>query len=253
MLDNTIYDQLSKLKLYGFISELRQQEKLDEYKELSFNDRITLLIQSEFIDKENKQLTRKISNAKLKYKASLEKVKTGAPRGIDKSMLQTLISCEWLKRKLNILVTGPSGAGKSYLVSAIAEKVCRSGFSAKYFRSHNLLTELCAAVVDGTLKNYLNQINKFHVIIIDDWALSKITEAEQKYLFELTEARNENLSTIFVSQTPVNLWHSLMPNGAIADAIMDRIVHTALRVELKGDSQRKEIITNLDEGQKKGT
>lgn len=253
MLDNTTYGQLAKLKLYGFSAELQEQEKTGGYKEMSFNDRLSILIQTEFLDKENKNMTRKISNARLKQKASLEKVKIAASRGIDKSLVQALNSGDWIKKKLNILVTGPSGAGKSYLVSAIAEKVCRLGFSARYYRSHNLLSELCASVADGTFKRYLNQINKFHVIIIDDWALSKITEAEQKYLFELTEARNETFSTVFVSQTPVNLWHSLMPNGAIADAIMDRIVHTALRVELKGESKRKEIDTNLDEGLKNGS
>ncbi len=253
MLDDVIYEKLLKLKLHGFINELQEQERLNEYKEMSFNDRISLLIQKEFLDRENKNMLRKISNAKLKQKASLEKIKISPSRGVDKSLLQALSSCEWVKRKSNILVTGPSGAGKSYLVSAIAEKVCRAGFSARYYRSHNLLLELCSSVGDGSFKNYINQINKFHVIIIDDWALSKITEAEQKYLFELTEARNETSSTIFVSQTPVNLWHSLMPNGAIADAIMDRIVHSALRIELKGESIRKEISLNLDEGYKKGT
>jgi DNA replication protein DnaC len=253
MLDSTTHEQLSKLKLNGFISELQEQEKIAEYKEMSFHDRLSLLIQKEFLDRETKNMVRKISNAKLKHKASLEKVKIESSRGVDKSLIQTLNSTEWIRKKLNILVTGPSGVGKSFLVSAIAEKVCRLGFSARYYRSHNLLSELCASVTDGTFKNYLNQINKFHVIIIDDWALSKITEAEQKYLFELTEARNETSSTVFVSQTPVNLWHSLMPNGAIADAIMDRIVHTALRVELKGESIRKEIDTKLDEGGKKGT
>lgn len=253
MLDKTIYEQLSKLKLNGFILELQEQEALESYKDMSFNDRISLLIQNEFINRENKNMLRKISNAKLKHKASLEKVRIAASRGLDKSIIQTLNSCDWLRKKLNILVTGPSGSGKSYLVSAIAEKVCRLGFSARYYRSHNLLSELCSSVADGSFKNYLNQINKFHVIIIDDWALSKITETEQKYLFELTEARNELFSTVFVSQTPVKLWHSLMPNGAIADAIMDRIVHTALRIELKGESIRKEIELNIDEREEKGT
>ena len=122
MLDNTTYGQLAKLKLYGFSAELQEQEKTGGYKEMSFNDRLSILIQTEFLDKENKNMTRKISNARLKQKASLEKVKIAASRGIDKSLVQALNSGDWIKKKLNILVTGPSGAGKSYLVSAIAEK-----------------------------------------------------------------------------------------------------------------------------------
>ena len=247
MLNQTTKEQLLKLKLHGFISELQEQEKSEGYKEMSFHDRLSFLIEKETLDRENKSMAKKISNAKLKQKARLEKIKIESSRGVDKTIIQTLSSCDWIKRKLNILITGPSGAGKSFLASAVAEKACRNGFSARYYRSHNLLSTLCSAMVDGTFPNCLNQINKFHVIIIDDWALSKITETEQKYLFELMEARNETLSTVFVSQTPVVHWHSLMPNSAIADAIMDRVVHTALRIELKGESIRKEINTKLDD------
>lgn len=253
MLDISIYEGLSSLKLHGFILELQEQEKLGGYLEMSFRDRLALLIQRESIERQSKSLSKRIISAKFKHKASLEKIKVSASRGVDKSLLQTLNTCDWVKKKLNIIVTGPSGSGKSFLVCALGEKSCRAELNVRYFRCQALLSELCCAAADGTLKNYLKQTSKFHILIIDDWALSKITETEQKYLFELVEERSEKLSTVFVSQTPVNLWHSLMPNGAIADAIMDRVVHSALRIELKGESLRKEIDTKLDEAHPGGT
>ncbi len=253
MLDIGTYDRLSKLRLHGFISELQSQEKIGGYEEMSFRDRLDLLIQKETLERENKNLSKRLISAKFKHKVSIEKIKVSASRGLDKSLLQSLSSCDWVKKKLNVIVTGPSGSGKSFLSCAVGEKVCRSEFNVRYYRCQSLLSELCCAAADGTLKNYLNQTSKFHVLIIDDWALSKITETEQKYLFELVEERSEKLSTVFVSQTPVNIWHSLMPNGAIADAIMDRVVHTALRIELKGDSLRKEIDPSLDVDRTEGT
>jgi len=253
MLDIGTYEALSKLKLHGFISELQEQEKLGGYSDMSFRDRLDLLIQKESLDRENKSLSKRIMSAKFKHRVSLEKIKVSASRGLDKSQLQTLISCDWIKKKLNIIVTGPSGSGKSFLACAVGEKICRAELNVRYYRCQSLLSELCCSAADGTLRNYLNQTSKFHVLIIDDWALSKITETEQKYLFELVEERSEKLSTVFVSQTPVNIWHSLMPNGAIADAIMDRVVHTALRIELKGESLRKEIDAKLDADRTEGT
>ena len=253
MLDIGTYEALSNLKLHGFIAELQEQEKLGGYKDMSFRDRLDLLIQRESIERKNKVLSKRLVSAKFKHKASLEKIKVSASRGVDKSLLQTLNSCDWVKKKINIIVTGPSGSGKSFLVCAVGEKNCRAEFNVRYYRCQALLMELCCAAADGTLKNFLKQISKFHVLIIDDWALSKITETEQKFLFELVEERSEKLSTVFVSQTPVSLWHSLMPNGAIADAIMDRVVHTALRIELKGESLRKEIDTKLDAVHTEGT
>ena len=156
-------------------------------------------------------------------------------------------TCEWLKRKQNIIITGATGVGKSFLASALAEKACRSGFQARYFRYQSLLSELTFSVADGSFKNYLLKLEKLNLIVIDDWALHSITEIEQKYLFELIEARSENSSTIFVSQTPIASWHSLMPNSTIADAILDRIVHTAIRIELKGESMRKKSDHKIDE------
>lgn len=247
MLNAQIIEQLKKLNLNMFMQELEEQEKNNGYKDFSFSDRLSLLLQREILERENKNIKRKITNAKLKQKASLENIKTSVERGLDKTALQSLSTCEWLKRKQNIIITGATGVGKSFLASALAEKACRSGFQARYFRYQSLLSELTFSVADGSFKNYLLKLEKLNLIVIDDWALHSITEIEQKYLFELIEARSENSSTIFVSQTPIASWHSLMPNSTIADAILDRIVHTAIRIELKGESMRKKSDHKIDE------
>lgn len=247
MLNFQATELLKKLNLNAFSFEFQEQEKNGGYKEFSFSDRLSILLQKEILERENKAIAKKLTNAKLKHKASIENVKIGVERGLDKSTLMLLSTCEWIKRKQNIIITGATGVGKSFLASALAEKACRSGFQAKYFRYQTLLSELTCSVADGSFKNYLNKAEKINILIIDDWALHSITETEQKYLFELIESRSDVLSTIFVSQTPITSWHSLMPNSTIADAILDRIVHTAIRVELKGQSLRKNPLKKIDE------
>jgi DNA replication protein DnaC len=247
MLSIQSFEMLKKLNLNAFANEFEEQEKNGGYQEFTFHDRLSLLLQREILERENKNIKRKMTNAKIKQKASLENVKVGQERGLDKVTLQSLNTCEWIKRKQNIIITGATGVGKSFLSSALAEKSCRSGYQARYFRYQNLLSELIFSTADGSLKNYLNKLEKFNVLIIDDWALHSITESEQKYLFELIELRSETSSTIFVSQTPISKWHSLMPNSTIADAILDRIVHTAIRIELKGESMRKNSERKIDE------
>jgi DNA replication protein DnaC len=247
MLNFQSIEMLKKLNLNVFASEFEEQEKIGGYQDMSFVDRLTFLVQKEILERENRNIKKKLSSAKLKHNVSLENVKTGLERGLDKSTLQSLSTCEWIKRKQNMIITGATGVGKSFLASALAEKACRSGFQARFFRYQSLLSELTFSASEGSFKNYLNRTEKIHVLIIDDWALYSITESEQKCLFELIESRNEVCSTIFVSQTPISSWHSLMPNSTIADAILDRIVHTSIRVELKGESLRKNSGKKIDE------
>lgn len=247
MLNFQSIEMLKKLNLNSFSAEFEEQEKNGGYQDFTFNDRLSLLLQKEILERENKSIAKKLANAKLKQKASIENVKIGLERGLDKSTLLSLSTCEWVKKHQNLIITGATGVGKSFLASALAEKTCRSGFQARYFRYQSLLSELTFSITEGSFKNYLNRMEKIHVLIIDDWALHSITETEQKYLFELIEARCDVSSTIFVSQTPISSWHSLMPNSTIADAILDRIVHTAIRVELKGPSLRKNLMKKIDE------
>ena len=232
MLSGQIYDMINKINLSGFKTALEEQLESSIYNEMSFIDRISILLEREVIFRENKAIQRKLMDAKLKLKASLEDIKIDSQRGIDSNLLKNFMSTKWITDKKDVIIVGPTGSGKTFFSSSLAEKACRNNFKA-------LLSELLFAAADGSFKLFLARLEKYHVLIIDDWALQSISENEQKYFFELIAARNEHSSTVFVSQTPVSKWHSLMPNSTIADAILDRIVHSAMRAELKGESHRK--------------
>ena len=239
MLSGQIYDMINKINLSGFKTALEELLESSIYNEMSFIDRISILLEREVIFRENKAIQRKLMDAKLKLKASLEDIKIDSQRGIDSNLLKNFMSTKWITDKKDVIIVGPTGSGKTFFSSSLAEKACRNNFKARYYRTQALLSELLFAAADGSFKLFLARLEKYHVLIIDDWALQSISENEQKYFFELIAARNEHSSTVFVSQTPVSKWHSLMPNSTIADAILDRIVHSAMRVELKGESHRK--------------
>ena len=156
MLNYQSIEMLRKLNLNSFASEFEEQEKIGGFQEMSFADRLTFLVQTEILERENMNIKKKLSNAKLKHNASLENVKTSLERGLDKSTLQSLSSCSWIKRKQNIIITGATGVGKSFLASALAEKACRSNFQARFFRYQSLLSELTLSFSEGSFKNYLN-------------------------------------------------------------------------------------------------
>jgi len=235
-------ESLRVLKLYGFATALEEQVKSGDYAELSFEDRLALLVEREKIERENHSLSIRIGRAKFRHKAAAEDIRAGNARGLDKSTLRQLSICDWVRKKNNIIITGPSGIGKSFIATALAHKACLLGFNARYFRASTLLSDLASARTDGRGRRYITNLGKVQVLIIDDWALSSITEQEEKDLFELVEERHNSTSTIFTSQTPVKLWHGLMPNPTIADAILDRIVHNSYRLELTGnDSGRKDL------------
>lgn len=233
---NTISDHLKSLRLPGMQKAYAEQLISTGYREMSFDDRLSFLLDREAIERDNKALQTRIGKARFKGSAALEDVKPSTKRGLDKTLIMQLAQCGWIKDRRNILITGPSGCGKTFLATALSRKACQLGSSARYFRAANLLAELEAAREDGTFIRTVTNLGRPHVLIIDDFCLSSMSETEEKDLFELIEERHGKASTIFTSQNPVGLWHSLMPNPAIADAILDRIVHTAVRIELKGES-----------------
>jgi DNA replication protein DnaC len=242
MLTTPIIDRARQLRLSGFLKAMEEQETSKSYDDMSFQDRLGLLLEREILERENRALTIRIGRARFKEQACVEDLKASSSRGMDKSLLKQLSMCEWIGQKRNLLITGPSGAGKSYLGQALAHKACLQGYSARYFRATLLLSELEAARVDGRYRKLIAQLGRISVLVIDDFCLSPHTESEEKDLFELVEERHRHSSTIFTSQNPVGVWHGLMPNPAIADAILDRIVHGGIRIELKGESRRKESV-----------
>jgi DNA replication protein DnaC len=215
---------------------------------MSFDDRMALLIDREELDRASRAIATRVGRARFKKNAAYEDLKPSAAQGLDRSMLQSLGSCDFIRKKQNLIVTGPSGSAKTFLTTALAHRACLHGFTARYFRSPGLLIELDCGRQDGRFRRVVSQIRKFQVLIIDDFMLSTISESEQKDLFELIEERHESTATILTSQNPVSLWHSLMPNPAIADAILDRITSSALRVELKGESKRRTKTSDVDQG-----
>ena len=246
LMPNPISSHLKEMRLTGMYKGYEEQLASGSYADMSFDDRFSLILQREVNERECRAMQTRIGKARFKDKGAVEDIRPSAARGLDRTLLAQLSRCEWIKDKRNILITGPSGSGKTFLATALTHKACTLGYSARYFRVGNLLAELDATREEGRFIRTVANLSKHHVLIIDDFCLSAITEAEEKDLFELIDERHQRVPTIFTSQNPVNLWHGLMPNPAIADAILDRIVSAAIRVELKGESIRKNPFGDLD-------
>lgn len=191
------------------------------------------------IDKENRRLITRLRKAKLKQTASMENIDYCIPRGLNKSVLLSLSSCQWIKSRQNILIIGPTGTGKTYLACALAHKACLESYASSYHRLPRLLPELIIAKGIGTYSNVLKSLSKTDVLILDDWGLMNMTADHRRDLLEILDDRHETKSTIVTSQLPINHWHEAINDHTLADAILDRLVHNAHRIELKGESMRK--------------
>lgn len=238
MLNNQTLDKLRSLKLSGMAEALAEQYN-SPASDMSFDERLAILIEREWITRENKRLERRLRQAKLKDNACLEDIDYSHPRKLKKNVIADLSSCNWIKNKLNLLVTGPTGCGKTYLSCALAHKACLSGMTSKYYRLPRLWNELLIAKANGTYQKWLNQLAKIDVLILDDWGLATPNEQQRHDLLEILEDRYKNRSTIVTSQLPISHWHQHLNDETLADAILDRLLHNAIKIELEGDSLRK--------------
>jgi DNA replication protein DnaC len=227
------------MKLFGMAKALEAQLDSNEYEPLSFLERLGLLVDNEQTNRENRSLQSRLRKAKLRQTACLEDLDTRSNRGIDRSLLTSLATSKWVQSNQNILIVGPTGVGKSYLACALAQKACRNGFTAMYDRASRLFQELAIAKGDGRYARMLATISRKHVLVIDDFAMTPLTDEQRRDLLEIAEDRYERRSTIITSQVPVENWHDAIGDPTFADAILDRLVHSAYKINLVGDSMRK--------------
>lgn len=240
MLTEPTLNKLRALRLDVFATAWAEQHRHPELAKLSFDERLGLLVDAECLARENKKLVRLLKDAKLRItQACVEDIDYPAKRELDKTIIRQLASCRWIHEHQNITITGAAGVGKTFVACALAQHACRKGFSAVYRRASRLFDELALARADGTYVRVLNRLARVDVLIIDDWGLAPPREQERNDIFEILEDRYANRSTIMTSQRARNTWHDHLGDPTIADAILERIIHNAHEVVLKGPSRRK--------------
>jgi len=244
-MSNILIEQLQQLRLTGVVDMLKQQRSQpNTYSELAFEERLALLIDHEMIRRENNKITRLRKQAKLRLNAPPEELSYTQQRGLDKSRMAELLSGGYLHHCQNIVITGATGSGKTYVACALGEQACRQGVATRYWRLSRLTEQLNIARADGSYTRQLLQLSRKQLLVIDDWGLEKLNAKQAVDLLEVIEERHGRSSTIICSQLPVDQWHSMIANPTVADALLDRLIHNAHRIELKGDSMRRQSVNN---------
>ena len=235
-----LLDQLKQLKLSGMVEALREQQEQPMLHDLAFEERLAFLLDRELMARKNKKVSYLLRQAKLRQQACVENIDYQHPRQLQKSHMASLITCDFIQHHHNLFITGPTGCGKSYLACAIGQQACRQGLSVKYLRVPRFLEELTLAHADGSYTACLNRLLKMDLLILDDFGLQPgLTVTQRTDLFNLIEDRHQLKSTLITSQLPVKHWHDYIGEPTTADAILDRLVQHAQRIELKGGSMRQ--------------
>ena len=237
---STLIEQTAQLSLSGFKESLLFQSEDTKYQSLSFEERLYHLFEAEINQRQDKRIKRMLTMAKLKDRsASLDQIQYLTKRKLDKSQILSLANCEFINKFQNILLTGATGTGKSFLAQAIARRAIALGYSAKYYRVTALLEEIKMARLDGSYTKTLAKISKFKLLLLDDFGVTPLKGDEINDLFEIIEERTLSGSIIITAQLPIKEWHAYLGNETIADAMMDRLIHTAHKIELSGPSMRE--------------
>jgi DNA replication protein DnaC len=232
--------QLRQLKLSGMALALQTQlEQVGTYEGLPFIERLNLLLDQETLTREQRKQDRLIRQAQFRLRASLQDIDYQHPRNITPAQIAQLAKGDWINRAQNLLITGPCGSGKTYLACALGHNACLHGYSVRYYRISRLMLELTQAKADGSYHKQLKQLAKCQLLIVDDWGLEPLEPAQRNDLMEIMDDRHDFNSTLMISQLPTDQWYASIGDNTLADAILDRLMHNAHRLQLKGESMRK--------------
>ena len=240
MLNQPTIEKLQAMKLHGMAEAFQEQIQIPESSEFSFEERLGLLVDRQWTWKEARALTRRLQLARFKERGVVEDINYQHPRGLDRKLIRTLATSDWVRLHHNVLLVGPTGIGKSWLACALAHKACRDGFFALHKRMAELFRDLIMARADGSIGQFLLKLARIDVLVLDDFAMAPLKDQERRDLLEICDDRYQRRSTILTSQLPVAHWHDQIGDPTLADSIMDRLVHNAYRIELNGESMRKQ-------------
>jgi len=251
MLHQRTIEKLMAMRMEPFVEAWRTFEHDENAQQLSFEEKLSLLVDRLWTWRQNLALERRLRYGKLRSVACVEDIDYRAARGLDRNLVRSLTTDSgWVARHEHIFIIGPTGVGKSYLACALAHKACRDGYSVFYCRAASLFRDLAIARADGSLRSLLTRLSRVDVLIVDDWAMARLSEEERRDFWEICEERYQHRSTILTSQVPVSQWHEQISDPTLADGILDRLVHNAHRIELRGESMRKK--RNPPQDDKKG-
>jgi DNA replication protein DnaC len=239
MLTQPLLEKLSALNLSGFRTALEEQIQNPHYAELSFEERLGLLVDVETTRRKNNRLQQRIKAARFPLQATLQDLDLSPARGLKRTQVLELAQAEWVRRHLNTLVLGATGAGQTFLACALARAACEAEFNVRYLRTSRLLQSLALAQADGSYPQLLRSLARIHLLILDDWLRDPLSRSQAKDLLEIIDDRYGRSATLVATQVPVSSWHERIPDPTLSDAVLDRLIHNAYRLELLGDSMRK--------------
>jgi DNA replication protein DnaC len=239
MLNQPTIEKLHAMKLYGMADAFRAHLETPDTSQLGFEERFAMLVDQQWLWKENRALARRLQSARLKERGVIEDVDYQHPRGLDRKLMRTLAGSEWVRQHQNILLIGATGLGKTWLGCALAHKACRDGFSVMHKRMTELFRDLAVAHADGSIGRVLLKLSRIDVLLLDDFAMAPLKDNERRDFLEICDDRYQRRSLILTSQMPIAHWHEQIGDPTMADSILDRVVHSAYRIELQGESIRK--------------